>query len=170
MNLKKLLAVLLATLISCSAFAYMAPMPDDDPTQQFLQQYQQEMDKLTKQFDTKLLPPIQGLVKVVKTVQTDLTPEQEAQIDQFAGQLDEALNAMVAPTLEQVDLEKLNTLAKQLDPNAQKIDKEGLSNILKTLYLIQALGHFSQNKKMSEEDVSIAMTIFFPEGMEEVAE
>ena len=148
----------------------MAPPPDDDPTQQFLQQYQQEMDKLTKQFDAKLLAPIQGLVNVVKTVQTDLTPEQEAQIDQFSDQLDKALNAMVAPALEQVDMAQLNAYAKQLDPNAQEIDKEGLSNMLKTIYLIQALGHFSQNKKMSEEDIAIATTIFFPEEMEEVAE
>ena len=167
MNLKKLLAVLLAVLMNCSAFAYMAVPPDDDPMQQFLQQYEQEMEKLNKQFDQKVLPPLKDILKIAQAQQNDLTLEQEKALDALANQLEEALTSLVEPAVDQMDIDQLNALVKQSNDQLEPITKESLSEMMKAIYLLQALAHFAQTNQISEEELEIASVLFFPQDEED---
>ena len=104
MNVKKYILSAAAVLLSVGAFAYPT-LPDEDPTAQLLQQYQQQMQELQKGFEQKLLPPCKAvaafLVKEVQAEAEKLTDEQIETIvqERFSKLTEEQMSAISSENL-----------------------------------------------------------------------
>lgn len=175
MNFKKHITTVLAVLTSVYAFAYPAPQ-DEDPMTPLLQQYAAQIQELQKGFDQKLLPavkPIASLaVQVQASGQTELTPEQNALLEKYSIQLDKALTDLVTPALKDLDVAQFNEqyaqMAKTYGLPAQTFTRQDIAELFKGMYLVSGLGYFEQTQKLTTDELTVLMEIFFPQ--EEEAE
>ncbi|MBR2082715.1 MAG: hypothetical protein IJ876_06915 [Elusimicrobiaceae bacterium] len=174
MNIKKLTVSVLSVLLSVCAFAYPA-MQDDDPVSPMLQQYAAQIQELQKGFDKKLLPTFKSLSKLALDAQaagqTDLTPTQAEQLEQYSNSLDTALSELVAPALQDVDVAQFNEQYKQMAQTyglpVQEFTLQDISDMIKGMYLISALGYFEQTQKLNADELTVLGEIFFPQEEEE---
>lgn len=177
MNFKKLTLIAVCAVCSTLSFAYPAPQ-DDDPVNPLLQQYMAQAQQLQQEFDQKLLSPLKATAQLAITVQTaqqtTLTPEQEAQLNQYATQTDQALTQLVEPALKDFDLAQFNTqyqqIAKAYGLPEQTFTLQDVKDMLKALCLISALGYFEQSQKLSTGELEVLMAIFFPQEEETPAQ
>ena len=184
MNVKKWVVTLSAVLFSVATFAQTAPQDQNQAQQlqaiqqmeQLLQQYQVEQDKLNKQFDEKLLPNVQLLVREILTIQQsgqeDLTPVQEAKFQQYGNQIDKFLTELAAPAVKELDLVQVNAqyqeMMRQMGvTDAPQLTKESVTEMMKGVYMINALVHFEQARKLTPEELEVAIALFIPHPEEE---
>lgn len=175
MTLKKMLVSLVALAVSSVAFAFPAPPDDTDPINPILSQYTSQIEEMNRTFDEKVLPPLKGLLQIAKafgeSTQTELTPEQEQAWNQHQTALSKALTDMVTPIVEQADMRQVNEMFKQIfqatGQPVREITKQEFSDMLAGMMAISALGHFQETHKLTEEEMELAMLLFFPGEEEE---
>ncbi len=177
MNLKKSLLSVLAVLLSAGAFAYPAPQ-EQDPVTPLLQQYAAQVEELQKTFDQKLLPSFKTIASLALQVQaagqTDLTPDQTALFEKYMLALDKALTDVAAPALKDLDINQFNEqyaqVAKTYGAPAHPFTLQEVTDLFKGMYLVFALGHFEQTQKLTTDELTVLMEIFFPQAEEEESE
>lgn len=186
MNVKKWVVTLSAVLVSNVVFAQAAPQgqpltPDQQAQlSQLLEQQQTyalaEQEKLNKQFDEKLLPKVQLLVREILTIQQsgqeDLTPAQEAKFQQYGNQIDKFLTELAAPAVKELDLVQVNAQYQEMMQqmgvtDAPQLTKESVMEMMKGVYMINALVHFEQARKLTPEELEVAIALFIPQPEEE---
>ena len=175
MKLKKILATAIAILFGSVAFAFPAPPDDTDPMASILEQYSSQLEEMNKNFDEKILPPLKGLLKVAQAFgesnQEELTPEQEKVWNENQTQLTKALTDMVTPVVEQADMKQVNELFKQIltttGQPVREITKQEFTDMLIGMTALNALAHFQQAKKLTEEELELATLLFFPQEEQE---
>ncbi len=170
MNLKKYLLTFTAVAVSAVSFAYTLHKPDD-PLTQIMQQMTEQQEELNKSFDEYLLDPVKNLADfALKTAGSgqELTEQQETQLNEILAQLDQTLDALAAPALEKVNLDKVNAqyvpMMKWLNEaeEVEPLTEESFKELLKAFYLMMALDHFTQTQQISEEQTEILFTMIFP--------
>ena len=172
MNLKKYAVSILAVLMSVCAFAYPSPQ-EEEPVTSLLQQYATQVQELQKNFDTQLLPTLKSLAGIALQVQKQQIPYQEDMVQVLYNQLDSTLNDLMAPALQGLDVNAFNKQYKQMAQEygmlEQEFTKQDIADMFKGMYLISALGYFEQTQKLSTEELTVLMEIFFSqeEGTEE---
>lgn len=180
MNLKKWVFTLSAAVLlsGTAALAQTAPQTQEPDMTKILQQYQEATAKLNKQFDEKLLPPVKGLtsllVKIQNSGQTELTPDQELEIEAYSQQIDNNLTALVTPIVKELDIAQLNTQYQQMMkeagvPNPPTLTKEMATEMFKGMYILGALTHFEEAQKLTQEELEVAVALFFPSNEDEQA-
>lgn len=170
MTLKKLLVSLLALMVTSVGFALPTPPDDNDPMAEALKQYAAQVDELNQKFDQMVLPPLKGMLQIAKefgnTTQDELSPEQEQGWNQHQTALMQAFTDIVAPMVEQADMQQVNDMFKQMFSAAgqpvREITKQELTDMLIGMTALGALGHFQEAKKLTEEEVELAKLLFFP--------
>ena len=168
MNLHKYILSVVAVSVSVCAFAYPAPQ-DQDPVSPLMQQYAAQLQALQQDFDEKLLPIFKSVATIALDTQAaeqeDLTPQQEALLLEYSTQLDTVLTACVAPALEGFDLAQFNEqyaqVAKQNNMPAQEWTLEEVTELFKGVYLMSAFGYFEQTQKLTTDELTVLMEIFF---------
>ena len=172
MQLKKWFVSLLAVVVASVSFALPATLEENSPAADAMQQYAAQMEELNRTFDQTVLPPLKGMITVVKEFgesgAEDLTPTQEKQLETYRDQLSAALEVIVNPIVEQVDVNEFNQQMKQMlaslgQPTDQEFTKQDLSDQLMPMMVITSLDHFAQTGKLSQEEVEIALLLFLPE-------
>ncbi len=182
MTMKKWVVTLTAVLFGAAAFAQVAPQNQaaqnqaQEQMEQLLQQYQANEEKLNKQFDEKLLPSVKMLVGEILTIQQsgqeDLTPAQEAKFQQYGDQIDKTLTDLATPVVKDLDLAQLNTqyqdMMRQMGiTDAPQLTKELVTDMVKGMYMINALVHFEQAQKLTAQELEVAIALFIPQPEEE---
>ncbi len=170
MTLKKMLVSLLVLMVTSVGFALPTPPDDNDPMAQALQQYAAQVEEMNQKFDQLVLPPLKGMLQIAKefgnTTQDDLTPAQEQAWSQYQGALMQALTDIVAPLVEQADMQQVNDMLKQVFTAAgqpvREVTKQEFADMLMGMTALGALGHFQETNKLTEEEFELAMLLFFP--------
>ena len=174
MNVKKYILALIATALSTSIFAYPA-VQDEEPATQLLQQYAAQMQELQKSLEKEVLPPLKQIaqlgLQIQQSAQTELTPQQEQLFNQYTNQLDLSLTQLVAPALKDVDIVQFNEqyaqMAKTYNLPAHQFTLPEISEMMKGLYLVSALGLFEQTQKLTADELTVLVEIFFPQEEED---
>ncbi len=168
MNVKKAILSVLAVLLSAGAFAYPAPQ-DEAPVTSLLQQYAAQIQELQQGFNQKLLPAIKNIATLALQAQTagqtDLTPEQSALLEKYTLELDKSLTGLAAPAVKDLDINQFNEQYAQMANTyglpAQKFTQQEVTDLFKGMYLVSALGYFEQTQKLSTEELTVLMELFF---------
>ena len=170
MNVKKYFLALVATVLSVGVFAYPA-VPDEEPTNQLLQQYAAQMQELQKSLEKEVLPLLKQIaqlgLQVQNSTQTELTPQQEQLFNTYTTQLDATLTQLVAPTLKDLDVAQFNEQYAQMSKTyglpAHQFTLPEISEMMKGMYLVSALGLFEQTQKLTADELTVLVEIFFPQ-------
>ncbi len=170
MKVKKYFLTLMATILSVGAFAYPA-VPDEDPTAQLLQQYTAQMQELQKSLEKEILPPLKQIaqlgMQVQQSAQTELTPQQEQLFNTYITQLDANLTKLVAPALKDLDVGQFNEQYAQMAQTyglpAHQFTLPEITENMKGMYLVSALGIFEQTQKLTADELTVLVEIFFPQ-------
>ncbi len=174
MNVKKYVLAFIATVLSTSIFAYPA-VQEEDPAAQLLQQYAAQMQELQKSFEKELLPPLKQIaqlgLQVQQSGQQELTAEQEQLFNTYTTRLDAGLTKLVTPTLKDFNLAQFNEqyaqMAKTHGLPAQQFTLENVTEMMKGMYLVSALGLFEQTQKLTTDELTVLIDLFFPQEEEE---
>lgn len=170
MNVKKYFLALIAAVLSTSVFAY-PPVEEENPSTQLLQQYAAQMQELQQSLEKEVLPPLKQIaqlgLQVQQSTQTELTPQQEQLFNTYATQLDENLTKLVAPALKGIDIDQFNEqyaqMAKTYGMPAHQFTLPEVSEMMKGMYLVSALGLFEQNQKLTADELTVLVELFFPQ-------
>lgn len=177
MQLRKWFVSLLTVAVASVSFALPATLEENSPAADVMQQYAAQMEELNRTFDQTVLPPLKGLITVIKEFDEsgaeDLTSAQEQQLETYRDQLSAALEVIVNPILEQIDINEFNQEMKQWlaslgQPTGQEFTTQDLSDQLMLMMVITSLDHFAQTGALGEEEIKIALLLFLPE--EELAQ
>lgn len=168
--MKKMFVAFVALLVSTVSFALPTPPDDTDPMAQALKQYAAQVEELNQKFDQMVLPPLKGMLQIAKefgnSTQENLTPEQEQVWNRHQAALTQAFTDIVTPMVEQADMQQVNEMLKQMltasGQPVREITKQEFTDMLIGMTAIGALGHFQEAKKLTEEEVELAMLLFFP--------
>lgn len=172
MQLKKLAVTLLAVAVASVSFALPSPQDVNPVADDALQQYAAQMEELNKTFDKTILPPLKGLLGTAKefaeSEAENPTPAQEKQLENYQNQLLDALNQIVDPIIEQIDINEYNQQMKQMlslmgQTMDQEFTREDLSDQMSLIALLSAINHFAESGALTEEELELAAIIFFPE-------
>ncbi len=171
MMLKKMLVTGCALILSSAAFAFPAPPDDTNPMAPVLEPYTEQLENMKKTFDEQVLPPLKGLLKIANdfgnSTQPDLTPAQEAEWNQYQTKLSQAFLGLVSPVVAQVDMKQVNEEFKKICTTYnlpfQEMTKENFTDVLVGVTAMSALAHFQETNKLSDEELELAMMLFFPQ-------
>ena len=170
MKNKNYLLTAVSILLTTTLFAYPVP-PDDDPTQQLLQQYAAQAEQMQKDFDQYLLPPLKNIATLALSIhnagQEELTGEQKNQFTQYFAQLDMALTQVLAPILQDFDLAQFNAQYKQMAQlyglPEQEFTMQTVTDLFKGVMLIGALGYFEQTQKLTNDEIEMLAALLLPQ-------
>jgi len=171
MTLKKMLLSACAVLVSSTAFAFTLPPDDVDPFARLMEQHAAQEEELYKKFDEKILPPLKELLQIAQefgnSTQEALTPEQESAWNMYQATLTKALMDMATPIVEQTNIQQMNDMFKQIvaasGQPAHEFTKQEFTDMMAGMIAISALVHFQETKKLTAEEVELAMLLFFPQ-------
>ena len=110
-------------------------------------------------------------LQLQQSTQPELTPQLEQLFNTYATQLDENLTKLVAPALKDIDIAKFNEqyaqMAKTYGMPAHQFTLSEVTEMMKGMYLVSALGLFEQNQKLTADEVTVLVELFFPQEEED---
>lgn len=169
MNLKKWMVLVVAVVCSSSVFALPRIPQDNNPAlQQQEQQMQAALEAAQNYLDQKVLPPCKELVTLLQDA--DAQTWESDKIDNLIAQIDQVFTEMVTPLVEMTDLAQARQNAKAMGLPEEEITAESITNSYKLMYAAIALQYFETAQKLSEEELTILVNVFFPEAEETVGQ
>lgn len=190
MKLKNLTLLFVALFTTSMAFAIPAPQEEDDPIAQLMATYGPQLEQLAQTLDTQLLPPLKRIAQLAQQAQqnnqADLTPEQSQALDQDMASVDTTLDNLVNTSLQGVDMaqalsqyeqnaaaynKQIDELIKQYGEEAvknagyqkipEKITEEQLRISLKMNQLQTGIMYLSMTNKLTQQEATLLVEIFF---------